>query len=743
MSVRSWIAAVLAGAVLLAPAASRAGATGSPPVRRSAEGLAREPMLLEADRLRYDFARRVVTAEGRVRLESAGHVLTADRLVYDARADLVRAEGRVTLATAGGQVFYGEKVELTGDLREGFVRHAAARLDGGARLAANLAIRLGGRTTILERAVFSSCPVACPNGRPPLWRLRAARVIHDAERRTLTYEEVVLELGGVPVLWLPRFSHPDPTVERRTGFLVPDGGTDTELGLWLRTPFFVVLAPNRDLTLTPMLATSQGAMLRAELRDLETFGLTELGASLAWAKEHVANPGRPRKRTLRGHLEGRGRYAVRDEDRFGFDFALASDDTYLDTFRISDEDVLESRLFYERFDGRDFLGVETVGFQGLRPGDDQGRIPVATPAATVHLRRALGMVRGASWTFDGDLLILSRRDGLDTRRLVGEGGLEWSGLGRFGDLWRLRASLRGDLYWIDGDPATLGGGPERTAARLVPQFHAGWSWPLVTTTGRWSHLVEPSLAVTVGTVRDSDDPLPNEDSLSFEFDETNLFAPTRFSGFDRVERGLRLAWGVRFESVRPGGLRIGGTLGQVIRPDPADVFPRGSGLEGTFSDLVGRLDLRPHDWLEATYRFRLHLPTSAFRRNDVAALLGPSWLRLRLNYVELSDEPAAGFTRRREQLLAGLRLAPSARFALGGQIRYDFRDDELLSWSAGFVWRGACLSLTAGIERRFTSRGELRDETTFRVRLGLAGLGGEEAGGDCSGGRPMREVAER
>ncbi len=695
------------------------------PARALAREIGDEPFLLEADQLRYDFARRVVTAEGRVRLESGGHVLTAERVLYDARSDRVRAEGQVRLATAGGQVFYGDSMELDGALREGFVRQAAARLNGNARLAANLAIRLGGRYTILERAVFSSCPVRCPDG-APLWQLRADRVVHDAESRTLVYENAVLELGGVPVLWLPWFEHPDPTVERRTGFLVPDAGTDTELGLWVRTPFFIELAPNRDLTLTPMLATSQGFALAAELRDLESFGLTEFDGSLAWAKEHVSDPQKPRKRTLRGHIRGRGRYALRDEDRFGFELALASDDTYLSTFKFSDQDVLTNRLFYERYDGRDFFGLELVGFQGLRSGDDQGRIPFATPALSLHLRRPAGFLRGAAWTLDGNLLVLSRLEGLDTRRAVAEGGLEWSGLGRFGDLWRLRASLRGDLYWIDGDPAGFGPGDERTAGRVVPQLHLGWSWPLVARSGRWQHLLEPTLAVTVGTARASDDPLPNEDSLSFEFDETNLFAPTRFAGFDRVERGLRLAWGLRFESVGPAGLRIGGAFGQLVRPDPLGVFPAGNGLDGAFSDFVGRLDLRPHPWLDLTYRFRFHPSDLAFRRNDLAAVVGPTWLRARINYIELSDEPAAGFTRRREQILAGLRLAPTDRVALGGQLRYDFNRNRLLSWSAGVVWRGPCLALTAGIERRFTRRGELEDETTFRVRLGLAGLGEDE-----------------
>ena len=252
MSLSRLAALLLATTALVAPAA-RAGPVQERTPAAVAREAASEPLLLEADRLSYDAARREVVAEGNVRLESRGRVLTADRLVYRAREDRVLAEGNVRLFLPEGAVFYGERLEVTGDLREGFVTGVMARLDVRGRLAAAAGARVADRWTVLERAVFTTCRECGEGGRPP-WRLRAARVIHDAKTRTLVYENVTFELGGLPVFWLPRFEHPDPSVERRTGLLTPEGGSDTELGFWLRWPYYVDLAPNRDLTLTPMAA---------------------------------------------------------------------------------------------------------------------------------------------------------------------------------------------------------------------------------------------------------------------------------------------------------------------------------------------------------------------------------------------------------------------------------------------------------------------------------------------------------
>lgn len=691
----------------------------APSAQEIARPAADESLLLQAGRLVYDFEAERVTAEEDVELVVGEQVLKARRLVYDRHGDRVTAEGDVVWLRPGGEALFADVVEVTGDLREGFARHVGARLDDDVRIAANAATRREGRWTVFEKAVYSPCPTACEG--KPLWQVRARRVVHDMRTRTLVYEHAVLEFLGVPIAWLPRFEHADPTVERRTGFLAPEIGTDSTLGFTLETPFYIDLAPNRDLTLTPGLATREGPTLALEFRDLEPLGLTELGGSLAWAREYRRQTDDERHRTLRGHIEGRGNYA-RGDDRFGFEFALASDNTYLDTFGYSDEDVLLERAFFERYAAPGFGSLELLGFQGLRETDDQGLIPLALPLFELR-RRGGPLAGGAFWDAGIDGLSLFRTEGRDTQRLGAGAGLEIPRLGPIGDLWRLRLSARADLYRTDGDRVGLGGGPSEVAGRFLPRAEASWSWPLVGGTGSWSHVLEPQAGLYWDRPRGDRDAIANEDSLSFEFDETNLFAASRFTGVDRVEEGLRFVYGVRSTSIGPGGFRVSGMIGQLVQLDGGTPFPHDVGLDGRYSDLVGRLDLSPSEWFDASYRFRFDPADLGFRRNDIALLFGPPRLRFRLHYVELGAEGAGGGVTSREQLVAGIRLEASERLTLGFQTRYDLDDSQPVTTAAGFVWRHSCLTLTAGVERRFTEKGELRDETSFKLRIGLATLG--------------------
>lgn len=682
-----------------------------------------EPLLLEAREIVYDFERRLVIARGKVELTYGEQILLADEIRYDEAAGEVVAIGNIVLIDAGGEAVFADRLRLSDDLARGFVAHIRARLDDDTKIAANLGIRTEGRYNVFEKAVYSPCPVRCKvRESGPFWQIRARRVVHDQQARTLTYYDAVLEVLGVPVAYAPYFQHPDPTVERRSGFLAPSLGADTELGLTLETPYYFDLAPNRDLTLTPLFSSERAPMLKAELRDLQTFGRTTVEVSGTYAKGYRRHPDQERNTVFRGHLEARGHYALDQGDRAGFEIALSSDNTYLETYGLGGDDVLTNRLYYERYEGRRYAAVNAYGFQGLRETDDQGTIPFALPLAEYH-RTSGPLVWGSYWTVDAGALALTRTEGLDTQRLTAELGWELPYLGPIGDLWRLRLAVRGDLYRTDGDPRDYGGGGDRVTGRILPRAYLGWSLPLVGRSGAWQQLVEPVAALMIDRSDGNDSDIPNEDSQSFEFDETNLFEPSRFTGIDLVEEGVRLAYGVRAAAIGPAAFRVSGVLGQIVDLADGDETPDNSGLEGRFSDFVGRLDLRPGPYLDLSYRFRFAADDLVFRRNDVIASFGPPRLRFRISYLELSDEPLPDIDRNRKEVVAAVRIGLTDELSVGAQTRRDLTENETVATSGALVYRNPCFVLTAGIERRFTTKGELDDETTFTLRIGFAGLG--------------------
>ena len=107
-----------------------------------------------------------------------------------------------------------------------------------------------GDNTIISKGIFTTCK---KNDDCPPWQIKAGEISHDKERKVINYKNAKLKIYDVPVLYFPRFFHPDPTVKRQSGFLIPKFQDNSTSGLSLTLPYFLALAENRDMTFTPRL----------------------------------------------------------------------------------------------------------------------------------------------------------------------------------------------------------------------------------------------------------------------------------------------------------------------------------------------------------------------------------------------------------------------------------------------------------------------------------------------------------
>jgi len=121
------------------------------------EALEQTPALITADELSYDETNGMVIATGNVEISQSGRVLLADRVTYNINTDVVTAEGGVTLIEPTGETVTADFVNLTGDLKEGFVRDIRVLLADNTRIAAASGTRSGGNRTEFRKGVFSPC----------------------------------------------------------------------------------------------------------------------------------------------------------------------------------------------------------------------------------------------------------------------------------------------------------------------------------------------------------------------------------------------------------------------------------------------------------------------------------------------------------------------------------------------------------------------------------------------------------
>jgi LPS-assembly protein len=224
-------------------------------------------MLVQATEVDYDYNNSRVSAVGNVQLFYNGTNVEADKVIYDQKTKRLHAEGNVRMTDAEGKITYANIMDLSDDYRDGFVDSLRVDTADATRMAATRADRSGGNYTVFQNGVYTACaPCRDDPKKPPLWQVKGARIIHDQMDKMLYFESAQLEFFGVPMAYLPYFSTPDPTVKRKTGFLMPSYTTNSTYGYGVEVPFYWAIAPDYDATFNPRFMTQQGVLFQGEFR---------------------------------------------------------------------------------------------------------------------------------------------------------------------------------------------------------------------------------------------------------------------------------------------------------------------------------------------------------------------------------------------------------------------------------------------------------------------------------------------
>ena len=122
-----------------------------------------------------------------------------------------------------------------------------------------------GKNSIIKKGIFTSCK---KNDDCPPWQIKAKEIKHDKEKKIINYKHAWLEIYDKPILYFPKFFHPDPTVKRQSGFLIPQVIDSSSLGLSFRLPYYKVISENKDLTFSPRVFSENEGLFQNEYRQV-------------------------------------------------------------------------------------------------------------------------------------------------------------------------------------------------------------------------------------------------------------------------------------------------------------------------------------------------------------------------------------------------------------------------------------------------------------------------------------------
>ncbi len=705
----------------LRPAQPAAPAAAPAPARDA-------PVTFTAEEVEYDQNRALVVARGRVEAWQGNRVVRADEFTYDRNTGVATARGNVQLIEADGQVIFADSVVLENQFRDGVLEGLRGLLAQNGRVAANSARRSGGNLLDLSRVVYSSCdPCRDDPLAPPLWQVRARTATLDQAGRQARYRDAVVEFAGIPTFWTPYLQHPAGDAPRQSGFLSPTFGITNFLGGFVETPYYWAIDPSQELVLRPQLSTRQVPNLGLEYRRRFNFGEIAAEGSLGYLNGDSDTP-----EGFAGHIFSRGRFALDETWRAGFDFNRASSEDYLRIYRYGARRRLDSSVFTEGFWGADaYARVDARIFQGLRPTDNTSLIPTVGPNIYLDWRAPVDAL-GGTFTFDTWNFAVFRTAGTNTQRGAFRLGYELPRTDRLGGMWTLRAQSDvasyafTDLALAPNNSTTANDG---TAARANVRAALAWRMPFVRSAGQYGHqVIEPMLQVVGGPLTGNQSSVPNEDSIDFEFTDANLLSLNRFYGRDRQEGGTRFDYAMRAAWYFPNGGLVEGLAGASYRTQrDGGPFYAGSGLENRASDYVARARIMPVPWLEFLGRGRFAQESGDLRFVDLTTNVSlPSRTTLTAGFLYTPAVPyLTPFQERNEVAFGATQQWGNWRF--GGFARYDIEINRPVVVTASVAYEDECFLFEARFLKRFaedpTTNNLYPANTILLFRIGLKTIG--------------------
>lgn len=752
---------LLASAMLAAPALAQ---QMPPPQLVQSEPIPPEPILPEpavprdggeivaagdtiefgADQLEVDASGDVITASGQVELRRDAWRLTADNIRYNRATGQVLARGNVVSIDPEGNQLFGDEVDLTDSLRDGAVDNLLLILNDGGRLAAREASRAG-RIITLRRAVYSPCAVTDSEGCPqePVWRVLATRIDYDPDKHRLKYKNARLELWGLPILYLPNFSHPDGSAERVSGLLLPDIKLQRQLGLGIGLPFHLALAPDRDVTIKPWFYTAAPPALQVQARRLFKGGPVQVDGFFTYARltEFAADnvTELDRGNQFRGYFAAKGRFQHSGSWRSTFSARLTTDDTFNRRYDLDFDDTLRSSYALERFSADSYFSLSALAFQGLRVTDTAGEIPFVLPIIDYDWRPS-SPILGGRLQVAANTLALTRTGGQSVQRALAFTRWDRSVFTPLGQRLTLTGLVRGDIYNV-GRPqaATLPeyAGDRGLSARAIGVAALDMEWPFAGAALGGTQTISPRVQLVINP-QSTNDGFPNEDSRAIELEDISLFELNRFPGQDQFEGGSRVTYGLAYTLDRPG-LALRSEIGQswTFASNSlglASDFPSGTGLDQRLSDFVGRTNLKIGRLIEITHRFRVDRESFAVRRNEIDLSLGNQRTYATLGYLKLNRKVALEDLEDRTEVRAGGRVAFARFWSVFGSAILDLTSQRenpaaqnggfrFIRHRIGAEYEDECFRFGLSWRRDLISDRDFRAGNTFQLTLSLKTLG--------------------
>ena len=494
--------------------------------------------------------------------------------------------------------------------------------------------------TLINKGIFTSCK---KNDNCPPWSIQSKLIKHDKIKKTINYDSAILKIYDIPILYFPKFFHPDPSVKRQSGLIKPALNNSNVLGTSLMLPYFKVISESKDLTLTPIWFDSDTLMSTVEYRqeNKNSSLITDFGFVNGYESPTT------KKESSLSHIFIDYNLDLKLENFNSSNFEMSinrvSNDSYLNVF---DQYITKSNLrpldfnklsnsINVKFNHSDFdfeTGLQS--FENLRIKNQSDRYQYVLPYYNFDKNISKNYFNGSISVNSNGSNVLDNTNKLETNFT---NNFTYNSIDFISNLG-FKNNFGINLKNLNSVGKKSSKYKSSIQSELVSLYNLDVSLPLKKDSQESTNYLSPKVSLRINP-----HDMKNYSSSARNIDTHNVFAINRLGLSDTLESGRSMTLGLDYSNERKDKLNEINNyfelkLATVLRDSEESFIPNKSTINKKNSNLFGSIKNKFSENLEIGYNFSLDNDFNTLEYNDFNTILSINNVVTEFNFIEENGE---------------------------------------------------------------------------------------------------------
>ena len=489
-----------------------------------------------------------------------------------------------------------------------------------------------GNITTINKGVYTSCG---SGGNCPSWKIESEKITHDKDKRQIIYDDAFLKLYNIPILYFPKFFHPDPSVKRQSGFLTPQINNSEILGSSLHIPYYHVIDVDKDITFKPTIFENDIYMFQNEYRQRKknSYFISDFGFTKGY-KSSLPNSNKNSIAHLFTKYKLDFNFDNFQSSELELNFEKVNNDTYLKLFdtNLIDKEIkpLDQNNLYSNIklnlihDNYSLVtGIDVYeSLSGKNSDRYQYNLPYYNFTKNLFSNSLLSL--NFSSLGDNNLTNTNRLKS----RIINDFNLNSK---KFktdsGFLYNLESNLK-NLNTLGKNDITYKSSPQ---SELLNIYNFQTSYPLIKEEEDHYNYLIPKISA-----RFNPSDMKNHSITDREINTNNIFTTNRLALSDSYEGGKSITLGLDYkkEQVKNINKYFEFKLATVIRDKNENKIPNSTTLNQKYSNIFGSSEYNISENINLAYNFAVDNDLKTFEKNDITTTFLLNNLKTTFNFSE-------------------------------------------------------------------------------------------------------------